>query len=656
MYCYNFFIRNFFSSARLEIESAALLSKDSNDGSSVPASSLQRTLQEIESSILSEKQKLGNQELQSQINKNGASASVVKNKPTGTPEYNPTPLNELKEQKSKGQLGSGRSKYDLALLDGPDTDGEYDPASNFSTPLLNTGIEDQSVSSGNTNLPEYARQLSGSLKRKVENPDDQEEESPLAKIPKFVSVDYTPTLLDTSQLSDEESEPAGTFSDDQSDKGNESDVAAISDADAKPSIGSGENRTNKSEESSGSNNLPLEFTAEGFVKCVKKATEQVKKVPEPQEDELSRDSKSKPADKKSDNIFNMFKEEFDNALESCDPALPKEETSKVHKVKLKESAEKTHTSSSNSSKSVSDKKSHSKLSSKSDHSAKSSDKSKDKVNSHSHHKHSSSHKHESHHKHSSKESTKNSVSEHHKSGTSDKTVVKNGTHKSVHLSSASKHSSSTSSSSMSKHHSSSSSNHHKDLKDSSKHSSQLKSTDAAKHKHRSSSSEQKSSDKHKNNSNHEHKSLHGHEHKSIHSHEHKSNHSHTHNSNHSKEKTRINSSKHDSSHSKDKTKVRTSEKSSKSGKSGGDKSGKKQILNLDVDLFGAVESENGDSPRHDSGDDLGDLEKFFEEDPFDECLRIFNEESSKQTVINKGDKKVCSKPLVKTSTNVQCVD
>lgn len=561
-------------SARIEIENATVFSKESDDATALPASSLQRTLQDIESSIISEKEKLGKQD--QQTSKNGAllKSNVVKTKPTGTPEYNPTPINELKEQKIKGQLGSASSKYELALLDGPSTDGEYDPASNFST-----------SSSGNTDpLPGYARQLSGRVKRKAG--DENEAESPLAKIPKFVSVEYTPTVLETSELTDDEGEPVGNFSDDQSEKDSENEIHTNKE------LASEQTEVKKGviEESS---SFPLEFTPDGFVKTVYEKQDQKEYVDSDKASKTSKEVKNKipsieavsskerqkhTVSKSENNIFNMFKEEFDNILEACDK----------ESGKLKDFYHKSNSHSSNLASGCKSKSKPTTSLSKTD--KKSGD--QNKTNSPKSHKEDKSHRHGSHHKHSSHHSSSKQATEQSASGT---TPTKNGSHKSHSSSSKHKHSSSSSKHSDSKH---SSSGHSSD------------SRDATKHEHRSSSSKHnsvKSTSKHK----------------SDHSHDKKAN------------------SHHSKTISKEKPKSKTSGVSNTQQGSSGEYSKKKHIMNLDVDLFGNIDMESDHSPRQEYDDDLADLDKYFEEDPFDECLRIFNEESAK-TLKHSGDKKVCN--------------
>lgn len=583
---------------------------------------MQRTLQDIENSILSEKEKLE----QSKSSKNGAlsKSSVLKNKPTGTPEYNPTPLNELKVKKIKGQLGSERSKYDLALLEGPDTDGEYDPASNYSTPSVAASEEHVHQNSGT--IPEYARQLSSAAKRKADEQD--EDGSPLAKIPKFVSVDYTPVVA-SSEMTDEEDEPVGNFSDDLSEKDSENESVIKnneSDIEQRSVIKPKDNELSDKNKTGG---LPLEFTPEGFVKTVhiaynRKETDKNENKDSAKKKEMSRsnkvgtysgssnvESREKDSEKKTDNIFNLFKEEFDSALEKCNKLSSDEKATSGSKVKLKKSHDRSHKSSSDS---KSDNDSHTKTSSSKHDGSKSSSGHKDKSHDNSsHHRHRS---HNSDHKHSSEVSS----SKHNKDPSGSKSVVKNGEHKSDHSSSKHKHPSESSSSKYHKDvrdHATKTSSHSKLKSGDTKHklldakySSHSKSSDALKHENKSSSSEQSSSAKSGGKRG--------------------SHHSHSDNG-----WLKVG---HSSKQPSEKAKDRVSGKST-SSKPGSDKS-KKHIVSLDVDLFGHVDIDNGDSPKHDLDDDLADLDKYFEEDPFEECLKIFNEESAKPAV-KMGDKKVC---------------
>jgi len=593
--------------ARLDLESAASLNTEPSDV--VLPASLQRTLKDIESSILTEKEKLGKQEIHTKNGNNGAllKPSTIKNKPTGTPEYNPTPRNELEDQKSKGKLGSGRSKYDLALLDQPDTDGEYDPASNYSTP----GVASSADHSNTGSLPDYARQLSGGVKRKANG--ENEAESPIAKIPKFMSVEYTPTIIETSELTDDEEGPTSQFSDDQSEKDSENETPV---SQLETSEKTCELKNNKQTGSEGTSSLPFEFTPEGFVKTVvnKENKSQKSRVADSAKTDKNKKSTkteksnkvadkdcAKPTEKKNNNIFNLFKEEFDNVLESCDPSTEKE--SSVAKVKLKEGHSKHN---SHSSKSSDESASKHKLSSSSKTSSKSSDKHRDMLSDHKSQHHTSSH-----HKHSHDVSKKSGSKSHtHTSG--DKSEKKSGTPKSEH---SSKERSSSREHSSSKHGSSKhTSDHHSNSKHPSDH-----------HSHSKHSSSGHSSDT-----------------KSPAKHDHKSS------SSSSKHNSAKSSEQHKSTHTRDKSKSGSNHSKSREKENGKHSSRrpsgaeKKHILNLDVDLFGRVETDNAGSPTHDidDDDDLADLEEFFQEDPFDECLRIFNEDSAKGSSQGR-DKKVC---------------
>ena len=228
---------------------------------SLPSNALERTLKDIEENIKNEKNKLKD--------KSGGADSgnkpAIKTKPTGTPEYNPTPISELKKQKNKSKLG--QSKYDLALLDKPSSEQEYDPASNYITSFKGT-------------VPEYAAGLH-SAKRLANT--DAEAETTVATIPKFVSVEYTPATVEP-EFSDEE--PVGDkedwFSDEESakdstneqsdkDTNSHSDIenpATQCDSVTKDSTSAKADSNTESSKKSDINTelLPFEFTPEGFIK------------------------------------------------------------------------------------------------------------------------------------------------------------------------------------------------------------------------------------------------------------------------------------------------------------------------------------------------------------------------------------------------------
>lgn len=595
-YCHFRHSRQDEAKARIEAEKSTVQNKEADDDYKPPTSSLQRTLQEIENSIISEKRKLEN------TNGNGCkktNVSTVKNKPTGTPEYNPTPITELKKKRVESKLG--RSKYDLALLEEPTTDSEYDPASNYSTGRKTPAeIDDASdLDQDLESVPDYAKQLHGT-KRPADESDNEEDESPLAKIPKFVSVEYTPAVNDSVEFSDEEplGEKEDWFSDEASEKDSESGAVYVKENE--------ENKKSKSlnsEETKGDTNksLPIEFTSDGFVKSayIEKHGEKKEKTTSSKNRSRKEHDKSKANNKastesaneikkhkdKSDaspavNIFSLFKEEFDNALESCDKSSKQDENSSTPKVKLKTENE----SRSNSKLRVpkGSKSGDSKHESRSRSGDKHDVKSTEKVEKHSlKRKSSTDEKHSSHkangvvsdkHRHlpedrsrSKEKSSSSSSSKHRESSSSSSSVLKE-------LSST-KQSSSKHSSSKSDHSSSKSSHHHsKDHKKSEGNAAKYKSGD----KHNSSSSK---SDHHK----------------------------------HAK--------KHDSKSSNSKS---GSEKTPKK---------KKQIVNLDVDLFEVGSDDDSQQFDDDAtqaflADDLSDLDKYFEDDPFEECLKIFNEENA----------------------------
>lgn len=188
----------------------------------------------------------------------GQHKPAVKTKPTGTPQYNPTPITELKKhKKQKKQTDTGLSKYDLALLDGPSSEQEYDPASNFTASFKGTVAD----------VPEYAAGLHGN-KRSAD--DDEKSESPVAKIPKFVSVEYTPAVTEPV-FSDDETvgDKEGSFSEEESCSDSASELG-----DKEPDLqnnqvdsASDNSELSKSESVNVSKDiLPFEFTPEGFIK------------------------------------------------------------------------------------------------------------------------------------------------------------------------------------------------------------------------------------------------------------------------------------------------------------------------------------------------------------------------------------------------------
>lgn len=571
---------------------------------------------------------------------------VLKTKPTGTPEYNPTPISELKEKQSKGKLGSGRAKYDLALLDNPSDDGEYDPACNFSTPATNT---DNSES-----LPEYAQVL-GSAGRKdsFENSDDGD--SQLAQIPKFASVDYTPTVIDTCDQSDEDPVgPQGSwFSDENSDRNSE----AGQDSPAKDDSWEKNNdKVTKTASSNANGALPIMFNADGSVnvgsssnkhqvtKKNKSVSSKEKKTVKQKENTV--DPKAAHSSKtEGGNIFNLFKDEFDSVLEKC--SSEKSDTIKKNEEKVSKSENKSSSQSSQE---------------KHKSPSRSAINSKCKDESSRHPKHSSDK-----HRHRKSSDSQQSSSDKSKSGTPSHSRHKSGEGTKVtsnHVShSSGSHKSKTESSDQQKKHSVKESSHktkdssHK-TKDGSNHSSV---SSGSNHKHKSlkcespghtSSSKHKSSSsdskRHKSsNSNSKLKSSHDRlvEHASSSKEKHSKSSDPKHSS--SKGKSPSHSSTHNhhkssSSSSSDKKKSSKSKpSSSKSPRTKSPHSAKKSILDLDVDIFGEANSNFDDLGNdNDNGFD-SELEKFFsDEDPFDECLRIFNEESAKASSSTAADKKV----------------
>lgn len=532
------------------MEKANLSKKEDEDEYKPPTSSLQRTLQEIESSIQSEKRKLGSHDNAGGNDVKKSKDNHVRNKPTGTPEYNPTPLYELKKKKIKEKLG--KSKYDLALLDEPSAEGEYDPASNFSTGCK-PSYNDKSCENSPETLPDYANVLHG-VKRPAED-DVDEDDSPLAKIPKFVSVEYTPTVNDSVEYSDEDAagDMQGSFSEANSDEGSDSErllnqISKLEKGNMSKEMGKDSDVEKNKDPLS-----PIEFTAEGFVKNIYIEQNDVAKFKKEGDKKDKPTSSKKQAEdskgnkkRKEINIFSLFEDEFDSALEKCDSgSTPNGIESKV-KLKDTSSSHKTHHSSENKSGADSDTK----------------------------------HKSRSHHKgerHSSSKSHDKSSSSSHKSHTKQSS------------SRTDKESNSTSK--------------HKSSKDSSSSSS----------KHKSSSSRNSSSSKS--------------DHKSSKSGDHKK-YSHS-NDSRSNGKYSDSTSKHKTSDSKS-----SKDKASK----------KKHIMNVDVDLFSQIDSDLDATADHHAidDDDLADLDKYFmDEDPFEECLKIFNEDNkNRPSTSSASDKKV----------------
>ncbi|XP_045158983.2 RNA exonuclease 1 homolog [Mercenaria mercenaria] len=647
-YCHFKHSRQDEAKARIEAEKSALQNKEADGEYKPPTSSLQRTLQDIENSIKSEKRKLGGHDVSDNGEAQKSNQSTLKNKPTGTPEYNPTPIRELKKKRIEGKLG--RSKYDLALLDDPATDGEYDPASNFSTGSKSSAEATNSNSFEETeadlgSIPDYAKHLHGT-KRPAEE-DTEEDESPLAKIPKFVSVEYTPAVNDSVEFSDEEplGEKEDWFSDEASNKGSESgNVSEAESTDMTNKTNQSSSSVNEEKKTEDSKNLlPIEFTADGFVKSAyiekhgekkdkTKANNKNKSVRKEHDkrkedtlfkktasgketskvssvDEDAEDINSSEKHRPDVNIFSLFKEEFDSALENCATPSKQDDSGSTPKVKLKSNDSKNRSKSPVPKLSkVSDNTHGSKSSWKEKHDSlkvkktEEDDTSKHKTKSSSEHRHSSktsdSKQNSASHSKRDREKANGAITDKHKHESSRKEDLSISKHKSSSSSSSSKHRES--SSSRDKH-----------LESDSHHSSVKHGSSTSKSSHDSSKLNSHHSKDHKKSERHSSKSGEKHSHSS-------SKHKH-----------------HSEKHGK-----------SSGSKSGSEKSNKKKkhIVNLDVDLFG-VGSE--DSPyRHVvDDDDLSDLDKYFmEDDPFDECLKIFNEgAANKPSTSGEGDRKKLKK-------------
>lgn len=574
------------------------------------------------------------------ITNEAQSKCAFKNRPTGTPEYNPTPITELKKKKIDGK--SGRSKYDLALLAEPATHGEYDPASNYSTGSKSSArVEETEVVE--ESVPDYAKQFHGT-KRAAEADDTDEDQSPLTKIPKFVSVEYTPALNESVELSDDEH--LGEFSDEPSANESDSDhgVAKYSDSDCEVSkdgdtdqevsetvVGTGVinvhriavDEENKVPESKSL--LPIEFTSDGFVKSNveingktrdKTKSEKIKsgkpKKNVHEKTNLENDKAGvtpKEKDRSNVNIFSLFKQEFDDALETCNSVSTPEKSvsnvklkstsvSKDHKTKVPKLSKDSQLK--HESKSCLDHKYETQGNASSCKNSEKTDSSSHKTKISSGHKHLSR---SSVHKQCSSSlskidshKTNGAISDKHKHS-SRKLDLSISTHRSNHKDSPS-------SSVSSKHKHSSSESHHPSEKFSS-------SSKKPTHKSSKSSDNQpKDFDK-------------------VH---------HTHSAKGSSKQSKQSSSKsniheHSMKRSKSSSLMSGNEKTHKK---------KKNIVNLDMDLFGTESDDVGSWPAADD-DYMSDLDKYFlEEDPFDECLKIFNEESAnKPSSSSEAERKVC---------------
>lgn len=503
--------------ARKEREEKEASLKTEEDVYVLPTSTLQTKLDSIEKSIKSEKTKISNGNKEAR----GKPTTVVQTKPTGTPLYSPTPINELQQQKVQGRLGC--SKYDLALLEGPSSVGEYDPASNFNYSTTTNGSTPDSV-------PDYAKELHPSGNLDESNEDDNS----LAKIPNFVSVDYTPTV--EAECSDEESfhEKKDWFSDEGSEQSRDS-VAEVEASEAS-------DKKKVKEEGVLTSVLPFEFTEDGHVKVVPLKDDSLKKtVKTPKKEQ----DKSIIPEKKSENIFSLFKDEFDKDLEDA----PKSNSSDSKDTKASSKSDK-HSSST--------KEKHRKSSTKEDtaHSHKHKDTSK------SPHKQSS-------HSHSNKHTDKDRHGKGKVSSSHDKS--------SKHSSSSHKHESKSN-----KHKSSSEYSHSKSSKHDNQSSSKERNPSGSSHK---SSSHRSSSQSNKSASGKDNKEL-----------------------NNKSEKRRSQEHQEKKSNTKPSSFKR------------------KKIVDLDFDIFGGLDDGEPKEKRAHYEDDMSDLEKYFsDEDPFDECLKIFNE-------------------------------
>ena len=695
-------VSKFHFSAKAAISQAASTSTDAttkseDDKYSVPASSLERTLKDVEENIKNEKNKLkGKATVDS--SSSIASKPSIKTKPTGTPEYNPTPITELKKQ--KGHCILGRSKYDLALLEKPSSEQEYDPCSNFATSFKGTATT--------VDVPEYAPNIHGT--KRTAN-DDGESESPVAKIPKFVSVEYTPAVAEAS-FSDEE--PPGDkeswFSEEDSVKDNTS-VSDIGDnnSDVQDNVvdsvsdPSGEKQVSKTEEKDKSKDaLPFEFTSEGFIKVsdVKSSKAETKPKKKTSENTKIENEKGKEENKvvgesvKKDekkNIFSLFMAAAESVLSKASAEDKLELKSAIDEIKGSKNSErrdstekknknKTETSSSSSSNKVVNKigtlESHSKSSKSSESKSscnsekvKSSD-SLEKIDSHKRSGLKDKENRKSHLIKDTKEKVKSDDSDklrhlNHKSkNDGDKPLHKNHKSESTDKKSEKSHKNVKVDSSTSSHL-----NHHKSkstkdsashsrhkLKDGDKKSSSLKHHKSDKHSAKSDKSDSKKYSDVKNSK------------QAGHSRE---------NTKHSDKTITLEDSKSVKTSNNKPTltpkRRKSSEKVKRLVKT-------RKIVDLNVDLFGADSDsetkDKDDSAKSDSAkghkksetdtdinhydsdvdldnldldqtdpdaeNEFSDLEKYFsEEDPFDECLRIFNEERPSTSAGSEKKVRIC---------------
>ncbi|KAK3609163.1 hypothetical protein CHS0354_011349, partial [Potamilus streckersoni] len=282
-----------------------------------PTSALEKTLQKIEANIINEKQ---------QIKKNTSSFEdtdsleftnipICHGKPKATlscskshvPEYNPTPLQELKKRKTK-LFSVGKSKYELALLEGPNSEQEYDPACNYSTHTV----------------PSYARPLI----RTKRNYSFEGELEPASKKSRF-SAD---NKLLTAQFSDDdmpsEEENLGQGSNEMTnDDGSETDDDGdhddswpdLSDDDFKEEVNKEEvNDSNDTKTNTCDLPLPLEFTPEGFVK-VPSNSDSGSKSCKNKQNERNKDTKGKfPKEKPKESKDSKISESGDSVKNSSE--------------------------------------------------------------------------------------------------------------------------------------------------------------------------------------------------------------------------------------------------------------------------------------------------------------------------------------------------
>ncbi|KAL3870043.1 hypothetical protein ACJMK2_042660 [Sinanodonta woodiana] len=255
-----------------------------------PTSALEKTLQKIEANIINEKQQIKNNtsSFEDPDSLEFTKAPLVHAKPKArlsnsksrVPEYNPTPLQELKKRKTK-LFSVGKSKYELALLEGPVSEQEYDPASNYST----------------HSVPSYARPLI----RTKRNYSFEGEFEPASKKSRSSSADHKPL---TAQFSDDESMPSKEGSneitidngketdDDDHDEGDDSWPDLSDDDDFQEEVKKEVNDSIDAKTNSCDLPLPFEFTPEGFVK-VSSSSDSVSKSNKNKQNEQNKDSKGK---------------------------------------------------------------------------------------------------------------------------------------------------------------------------------------------------------------------------------------------------------------------------------------------------------------------------------------------------------------------------